>query len=126
MSDVEAPLIVGRAYKVSADGVLEPTPDPSPVLASIRRSFRFLVAATVAVYLALGGIGFYTYSSASANRQAVCNLRGDLERRVESSESFIREHPDAVRKLGFTKAQVQKEISNQRRTLSALSVVGCN
>lgn len=120
-----APLIVGRTYKVNQEGDLEPTPDPTPVLASIRRSFRFLVAATVAVYLALGGVAFYTYSSSTANQEAVCNLRTDLERRVASSEDFIRNHPDVVKKLGFTKVQVQKEIENQRRTLAALSVVSC-
>lgn len=120
-----APLIVGRSYKVNEEGDLEPTPDPTPVLASIRRSFRFLVAATVAVYLALGGVAFYTYSTSTANQKAVCNLRADLERRVEQSEDFVRDKPEVIKELGFTKVQVQKEIENQRRTLRALSVVSC-
>lgn len=121
----QAALIVGRSYKVTTDGDLEPAPDPGPILASIRRSFRFLVTATVVAYLALGGIAFYTYSTASENQQAVCNLRADLEHRVEASEEFLTEHPDTIRELGFTKAQVQKEINNQRRTLAALEVVSC-
>lgn len=127
MSDREqAPLIVGRTYKVNQEGDLEATPDPSPVLADIRRSFRFLVAATAAVYIALGGVAFFSYSGTAAVRSGVCNLRTDLEHRVETSESFLTEHPGKIKELGFTKSQVQKEISNQRRTLSALDVVNCN
>lgn len=121
----ETPLIVGRTYKVSPEGDLEPTPDPTPILASIRRSFRFLVAATVAVYLALGGVAFFSYTGTTAVRNGVCNLRTDLEHRVEASEEFLTKHPGTIKALGFTKAQVQKEIDNQRRTLSALDVVSC-
>lgn len=124
--DEQAPLIVGRTYKIGLAGDLEATPDPTPILASIRRSFRFLIAATVSVYLAVGGVAFFSYSSTAAVRTGVCNLRGDLERRVEISEDFLTEHPGTIEKLGFTKDQVQKEISNQRRTLAALKVVSCD
>lgn len=120
-----APLIVGRTYKVNEEGDLETTPDPTPVLASIRRSFRFLVAATVAVYLALGGVAFFSYSGTAAVRSGVCNLRTDLERRVATSEDFIEKHPQKLKEFGLTKAQIQKEIENQRRTLRALDVVSC-
>jgi hypothetical protein len=48
-----------------------------------------------------------------------------LERRVKQSEDFVTQHPNAVKELGYTPAQVAKEIDNQRRTLQALSVVDC-
>lgn len=121
----EAPPIVGRTYKVSPEGVLEPTPDPTPVMLSIRRSFRFLVATTVALAIVLGGVGFYSYTSTTAVREGVCNLRSDLEARVENSERIVRDTPEAIEKFGFTVSQVQKEISNQRQTLDALKHISC-
>ncbi len=120
------PLIVGRTYKVNQEGDLEGTPDPTPVLASIRRALRFLTVAVVAVCLVVAGIAVFAYTGTKAVEAGVCNLRGDLEKRVETSEDFLVKHPETIRQLGFTKAQVQKEIDNQRRTLDALEVVNCD
>src|SRR4051794_370509 len=86
------------------------------VLLAVRRTLRFLVLATVILYLALGGIALYSYSTSKLNHDAVCNLTGDLERRIQQSKDFSREHPEALKRLGFTQAQVQKEIINQERT----------
>lgn len=95
------------------------------VLLGVRRTLRFLVLATVILYLALGGIALYSYSTSKLNHDAVCNLTSDLERRIQTSRDFTRDHPEAIRKLGFTKAQVERETVNQERTLTALSVVNC-
>lgn len=95
-------------------------------IAEIRRTLRILVITTVALFIAIGAVGVYAYSVADDNRQAVCNLTADLERRVAASESFAEDHPEAVKKLGFTQAQVEHEIDNQRRTINALSVVPCD
>jgi len=86
---------------------------------------HWLVLTTVVLFLALTALAFFSWRSAEDNREAVCNLRGDLERRVLASEDFLTKHPDTIVKLGFTTQQVQKEIIGQRRTLNALSVVSC-
>jgi hypothetical protein len=91
----------------------------------IRRTLRGLVVATVILFVALAGVAAYSYKVSDQNRQAVCNLRSDLQRRVATSEEFVVKHPEEIEKLGFTITQVQKEIANQNRTLMALSVVSC-
>lgn len=95
-------------------------------IVEIRRTLRVLVITTVVLFIAIGAVGIYAYTVADQNRQAVCNLKDDLERRVVTSEKFATEHPDKLEEFGFTPAQVQKEIDNQRRTISALSAVSCD
>lgn len=95
-------------------------------IAEIRRTLRILVVATVALFIAIGAVGVYAYTVADQNREAVCNLRTDLERRIISGEKFVEEHPQKLQELGVTASQVSKEISNQRRTLEALGAVSCD
>lgn len=99
--------------------------DAQDFIQEIRRSLRNLVIATVVLFVALAAVGAYAYVVADQNRQAVCNLSVDLEHRVKTSEDFLQNHPDKIKQFGFTEAQVQKEIDNQRRTLDALGVVSC-
>jgi flagellar basal body-associated protein FliL len=99
--------------------------DPQKIIGEIRWTLRFLVVATVVLFFALGGVGYFAWHVSDQNRQAVCNLRGDLQHRVRASEDFISEHPQAIARLGLSLAQVQKEIINQQHTLAALSVVSC-
>lgn len=95
------------------------------LIRDIRRTLHGLVVATIIVFVGLAAVGVYAYTVSAQNRQAVCNLRTDLEQRVNQGEEFITNHPDSVRKLGFTIPQAQEELDNQRRTLQALSVVSC-
>lgn len=99
--------------------------DAQSLVKEIRVSLRALVIATVVLFVAVAAVAVYSYKVSDNNRQAVCNLRVDLERRVQASEDFLHDHPDAIEKLGFTPAQIQKEIDGQQRTLAALSVVSC-
>jgi hypothetical protein len=110
----------------AAQDVTEQAQDSGQQLVKeIRRTLRGLVVATIILFIALAGVAAYSYKVSDQNRQAVCNLRTDLQERVMTSEKFIVEHPEAIEKLGFTISQVQKEIDNQNRTLAALSVVSC-
>lgn len=115
--------------EVQSDGPAPSAPlkvdSAGDLVVEIRRSLRRLVIATVVLFIAFGGVAAYSYKVANDNRQAVCNLRTDLQERVVSSEKFVTEHPDAIKKLGFTITQVQKEIDNQNRTLKALAIVSC-
>jgi len=102
------------------------TPEGAKIVEEIRRTLRGLVIATLILYVALAILAGFSYHTSRQNQEAVCNLRGDLQHRIQGSETFLADHPDAVQKLGFTVAQVQKEIDNQRRTLRALSAVSCD
>jgi hypothetical protein len=99
--------------------------DPQEFVIEVRRTLHRLVAATMLLFVVLTVVAFFSWHSADQNRQAVCNLRGDLQQRIEASENFVTKHPDTIAKLGFTVQQVQKEILNQRRTLTALAGVSC-
>lgn len=96
------------------------------VLLGVKRTLRFLVIATIVLYLAIGGVALFSYSTSKLNRDAVCNLTADLKDRINRSRIYVREHPEKLSQLGFTRAQVAHEIQNQERTLAALSVVPCN
>lgn len=91
----------------------------------VRRTLRGLVIATVILFIALAAVATYGYITSNQNRIAVCNLDKDLQRRVDSSKDFLIKHPRGLSQLGVTRAQIVKEITNQERTLDALSSVSC-
>lgn len=54
---------------------------------------------------------------------ALCVFRTDLERRVEASREFLREHPGGI--AGIDRDTFVSSINNQQQTLDALSVLRC-
>jgi predicted negative regulator of RcsB-dependent stress response len=60
---------------------------------------------------------------AMANQQALCALRNDLERREETTERFLQEHPNGI--PGISSQQLQESLENQRRTIRALRFIEC-
>jgi hypothetical protein len=90
---------------------------------TIKRSLRWLIGLTVALALALGGVAFYTWDTASTSTRALCALRTDLERRVESSRTFLVEHPAGI--PGIPVKTIQDGIRNQQRTIRALGGISC-
>jgi hypothetical protein len=89
----------------------------------IKRSLRWLIGLTVALALALSGVAFYTFQTASTSTRALCALRADLERRVESSQAFLVEHPGGI--PGISVKTIQSGIKNQRATIRALQGISC-
>jgi hypothetical protein len=84
--------------------------------------------------LIISGVVFWALASAQSDRvdrgretqrttQALCALRGDLERRVVSSQDFLVEHPNGV--LGISAKVIRDGIANQQRTIDALSALKC-
>jgi hypothetical protein len=87
------------------------------------RRYRGTVA-WIITWLVIGGTAAYSYTVAEANRKAVCTLRGDLKRRVESGNKFLRANPHGG--FGFTPSEIMKSIGDQKRTIKALSGVTCS
>jgi hypothetical protein len=54
---------------------------------------------------------------------SLCELRHDLERRVASSEEFLRDHPRGI--PGIPAATLKVGVDGQRRTIRALSNLPC-
>lgn len=57
------------------------------------------------------------------SHDAVCALRTDLIRRVHDSDQFLKVHPHGI--PGISRADIQRGIDGQRRTIHALRVADC-
>jgi hypothetical protein len=77
--------------------------------------------------IGLSGIVLWSvWSQAQQNDRtagSLCELRHDLERRVASSEAFLRDHPRGI--PGIPAATLRTSVDGQRRTIRALSDLRC-
>lgn len=89
----------------------------------LQRSLRWLVAATVVLWLVVVAFGAASYVVAARTHDALCTLRADLEQRVDSSRDFLKTHPDGI--PGIPRATFDQGIANQERTIDALHELGC-
>ena len=62
---------------------------------------------------------------ADESRGALCDLRSDIEHRVENTQRFLDEHPGAFPIPSISRAELQRSLDGQLRTLSALSDLDC-
>lgn len=83
---------------------------------------------SLVLLLAVGAFGVYLLthrvSEGTETHEAVCALVSDLETRTEDTRAFLKTHPHGVPGLATT-AQLRESLSNQERTLAALSVITC-
>jgi hypothetical protein len=103
-------------------------------LQSIKRSLRTIAISTVVLYccLAVAGIAGWQIrvndlkhvnAIATQNQTALCALRTDLERRVETSKQFLLDNPNGI--PGISGATIRQSITNQESTIDALSNLNC-
>jgi hypothetical protein len=59
----------------------------------------------------------------TADTQALCSLRGDVERRVASGTAFLQVHPRGI--PGISALTIRSGIDNSRRTVKALGSLVC-
>jgi hypothetical protein len=110
-------------------------PDRHPDIAEeLRAGIRHQTWATVTLFLLLAALGIVGYIDASNRRAdlaresdrtnaALCTFVGDLQRRIKSSEDFLRDHPHGA--FGFSAGTIRQGLENQRRTVMSLSGLGC-
>jgi hypothetical protein len=55
--------------------------------------------------------------------KAVCEFRGDLHRRINASEDFLKTHPQGA--FGVTAKVIEAQITQQRKTINALEALEC-
>ena len=89
----------------------------------LRKTLRLLVIATVLLYLAVFGTGYYVYTIAQSNTKGLCALRTDAESRVDQSKQFLKEHPQGI--PGISAEQLKRSTDNSKRTIAALESVRC-
>jgi hypothetical protein len=94
------------------------------------KGLRIAVAAfvlSVFLFVAVLVGGAYLLSTKSAEgaevHEAICALSADLESRTERSRDFLRDHPNGI--PGIPAATIRESVTNQERSIAALSVVSC-
>lgn len=97
-------------------------PDSEPVR-QVKRTLNLLVLATVALAVGLGTVAYLGLASSHKTNDALCALRGDLEKRVEQSQDFLISHPNGV--AGIPAVTIRQGLVNQQHTIQALSSLSC-
>lgn len=99
------------------------SPEGHKIATRLRRSLHRLVIATVVLYLAIFGIGYYVFTVARNNSEGLCAFRNDIDARIASSKKYIKEHPRGSRAIPLSTVRVSLALSE--RTRSALKHVHC-
>lgn len=90
------------------------------------RLHRFVVK--IVVIFALLGLTvaasvYYVYTTSNTNKDALCAMRYDAERRVELAEEFLRDNPDGI--PGLSIDSLRRSTNNAKQTAKALSSIDC-
>jgi hypothetical protein len=100
----------------------------------LQHSLRTLTWATVILYLTVIILGFIAYIArvndtnrteelAVQTTTVICALRADLQARVDSTEKFLRTHPNGF--AGISAEALEAQMEGQQRTIAALSTLPC-
>lgn len=114
--------------------------EPDPV-DRILKALRLVGAATIFLFVLIFGVVGYLAWDAQVEREdlekvahevaevaistneALCAVRLNFEQRIESSEEFLREHPEGF--AGVSAEEIIRSINEEKQTLRALSGIDC-
>lgn len=95
----------------------------SVTAASLRRNLRFLIYATVVLYLIVAAAVVIVWMSDRRTAHALCTYRGDLVQRHDQTVAYLSTHPDGI--AGVDRATIQASLRNQQRAIDALASLRC-
>jgi hypothetical protein len=98
-------------------------PDATKTINSILRSLTILKWATAVLLALCIGVAGYTYLKGQVMEGALCALRGDLEKRVATTEDFLSEHPEGI--PGIPAESLRISLDGQKRTIETLNSLSC-
>jgi hypothetical protein len=78
---------------------------------TIKRSLRWLITATVVLYVVLAILTFQSTAS-------MCALKSDQKAQVATSQQFLVDHPQGI--PGISVGVLQTGITNRKRTIHSL------
>lgn len=93
--------------------------------ASIRRTLRILLVATVVLFLAILAVAGYTYSVSRDNQDALCVFRADLQQRISTTQEFLIKNKSEEPIPGVTRQTLLTNLQGQVRTVKAFSNLNC-
>jgi uncharacterized membrane protein len=91
----------------------------------LKVAIGLVIVAVVIAIVAPTWLFIRTNHQAAANTAALCALRSNLQRQVDSSVAFLRTHPEGVPGLATAK-EIRADISNRRSTIRTLSGLECS
>lgn len=90
---------------------------------ALRRALRWLVAATIVLYLGMFGVSLYIYDVSRDNTEVLCTFRDDVTARLETSTQYLLDHPKGTRDIPLS--VLKASIANSKRTRDSLSGISC-
>lgn len=104
--------------------VLDPSVQANTTAYRIQRALKWMIWATVVLYLGLFVLAYWGYTISRTNTRALCAVRADSERRVNDSVVFLKENPNGI--PGISVEQLKRSTDNATRTMKALSNLDCD
>lgn len=91
----------------------------------VQKWIRIQALVVLVMFIGVAALAAYTLYEASQNRAAFCKFRGDLEQRVDNTQTFLDEHPGPEPIPGIPRATLQRSLDGQRATVKSLSNLDC-
>jgi hypothetical protein len=82
-----------------------------------------VICAIAALFVCLFGVTVF-YTIATNNRDALCALKADIQRRHDAGVMFLEDHPNGI--PGIPAAALKQSITNQKASLHALRDLDCS
>lgn len=109
-----------RLQKITEDS------DPVEILKGIRHTVSILVWSTIGFFLVLAVVIVFVVVTASRVHDALCTFRGNLVGQVDQTDSFLKQHPQGLPKLGLPAVQLRAQEARQQASVDSLSGLGCS
>ncbi len=77
------------------------------------------LVATLALLVAVVVLTFYAFRT----HDALCTLKGDLQRRHDAGVQYLVDHPEGI--AGISAADLQRSLTAQQSTLDSLHSLSC-
>jgi hypothetical protein len=83
---------------------------------------RILIVFAILGFTVAGSV-YYVYATSNTNKNALCAMRYDAERRVSLSEDFLKENPNGI--PGISIDSLRRSTNNAKQTAESLSFIDC-
>lgn len=91
--------------------------------ATLRKTLRMLVVATVVLYIVLVAVCVKVYLDGRSTHNALCTFQADRITQVTQSLQFLADHPEGTSE--FPVEAIVNSVNSQIGTINALSSLNC-
>lgn len=89
----------------------------------LHRFFRKVLVIFAILGFTVAGSVYYVYTTSVTNKEALCSVRHDSERRVILAEAFLKENPNGI--PGISIDSLRRSTNNAKQTVDSLSSLDC-